>query len=242
MENKIIYRNDNNISWIIFNRENKLNALDYYSWKQLHDYLLKANNDSSKVVVLTGNGKAFSAGDDINSMYNLNSIDESKKFFDNLYNAIEAILDLKKPLISLVNGLAYGGGCEILLLSDIVIASENSKFAMPEGKLGLIPPMAVTIGYKLLGRKIIRLLLTGEEIDAYEAKEVGIVDYISDNPDNKLNEVISLINKVDNESIKSIKSWTEQDKKLLEKAVTELSFMALKVESKEKMKSFINKK
>lgn len=242
MENKIIYRNDNNISWIIFNNENKLNALDYDSWEQLHDYLVKADNDPSKVVVLTGNGKAFSTGDDINSMYNLNSIDESKKFFDNLYNAIEALLDLKKPLISLVNGLAYGGGCEILLLSDIVIASENSKFAMPEGKLGLIPPMAVTIGYKLLGRKIIRLLLTGEEIDVYEAKEIGIVDYISNRNDDKLNEVISFINKVDIESIKSIKSWTEQDKKLLEKAVTELSFMSLKVESKERMKSFIDKK
>ncbi len=244
MEDKVIYKNDGYISWIILNRANKLNALDYDSWNQLYNLLIRVGNDGSKIIVLTGSGRAFSTGDDISAMYGIDGAQQSKKFFNNISNAVEAMIDLKKPLISLVNGLAYGGGCEILLLSDIVIASGDAKFSIPEGKLGLIPPMAVTIGYKILGRKIMRLLLTGEEINADEAKEIGIVDYISpkEKLNDKLNEVISSINKIAPESIKSIKSWTRKDKKLLKKAIIELSFMAMAPSAKEREKRFMDKK
>ncbi len=244
MEDKVIYKNDGYISWIILNRANKLNALDYDSWNQLYNLLIRADNDGTKIIVLTGSGRAFSTGDDINAMYGIDGVQQSEKFFNSISNAVEAMIDLKKPLISLVNGLAYGGGCEILLLSDIVIASSDAKFSIPEGKLGLIPPMAVTIGYKTLGRKIMRLLLTGEEINANEAKEIGIVDYISpkEKLNDKLNEVISSIDKIAPESIKSIKSWTRKDKRLLEKAITELSFMVTTPSAKEREKMFMNKK
>jgi len=244
LNNKILYEKENNISWIIFNREDKLNALDFDTWSQLRDSLIKADNDDTNVIVLTGKGRAFSAGDDIYSMYNLSNPQESELFFENLFAAIDAILNLSKPLISAVNGLAYGGGCEILLLSDIVIAVNDAKFSISEGKLGLIPPMASAIGYKALGRRIMRLLLTAEEIDAKEAKEIGIVDYIvpKEELNSKILEIVKLINNLDKNSIKSIKNWTRIDRKMIEKAVRELSFMCLTSPAKERMRKFIEKR
>ncbi|BDB99518.1 enoyl-CoA hydratase/isomerase family protein [Saccharolobus caldissimus] len=88
-------------------------------------------------------------------MYNLNSVDEVRDFFFTLYDTIELIINLEKLLICLVNGLAYGGDYEILLFCDITIASEDAKFSIPEDRLGLIPPMAVSIDYKALGRRIV---------------------------------------------------------------------------------------
>ncbi|MEM0232381.1 MAG: enoyl-CoA hydratase/isomerase family protein, partial [Candidatus Methanomethyliaceae archaeon] len=85
-------------------------------------------------------------------------------------------MSIEKPLIGMVNGLAYGGGFEMLLLMDIVIATKDSKFALPEINLGLIPPIALSIGYSVLGLKQAnRLALIGESIDSYEAQRIGLV-------------------------------------------------------------------
>jgi enoyl-CoA hydratase/carnithine racemase len=177
-------------------------------------------------------------------MYKINNPQESVAFFNNLFSAIEAILSLSKPLISAVNGLAYGGGCEILLLSDIVIAVNDAKFSISEGKLGLIPPMASAIGYKALGKRIMRLLLTDEEINVEDAKEIGLVDYVV--PKEELNfkilEVVKLISGLDKESIKSMKNWTRIDMKMIEKAVRELSLMCIAPSARDRMRDFIEKR
>ena len=238
---KVIYKNDGVLSWIIFNREDKLNALDLESWAELRDSLRKADEDSSIAVVITGKGRAFSAGDDIYAMEGLSNADEAEKFFNTLYSAIEALIEVKKPVIALVNGLAYGGGCEILLLSDIVIASEDAVFSISEGKLGLIPPIACAIGYKALGRRITRLLFTAEAINAREAKEIGLVDYVV--PKEKLMEqldaVVKMISQLDRDSVRAMKSWTRSDLKLIEKAVKELSILCLTSSAKDRMRNFI---
>ncbi len=108
----------------------------------------------------------------------------------------------------MVNGLAYGGGCEMLLCTDVNIASNKSTFALPEIKLGLIPPVALSIGYDLFGiKKLKRMALTGEAIDAYQAQDIGIVDYIVDenNLKSKTLEIISMILANAPNSIKSLK-------------------------------------
>jgi len=240
---KVTYEKKGKVGWITFNRPEKLNALDRESWYLLSTYLKKANEDREiNAVVLTGNGRAFSAGDDIHAMYELKSVEEAREFFSTLYEAIESLMNLDKPLICLVNGLAYGGGCEILLLCDIVIASENAKLSIPEGKLGLIPPMAVTIGYKALGRSISRLVLTGEEISAEEAKAIGLVDYVSRNPEEDLKRVLSLLERIDSDAIIAMKRWLRSERKLVEKAVIELALLSQTLSAKNRMKEFIDRR
>ncbi|MDT7902159.1 MAG: enoyl-CoA hydratase/isomerase family protein [Acidianus sp.] len=240
---KVIYKNEGLLSWIIFNREEKLNALDMESWAELGDSLRKADEDPSMAIIITGKGRAFSAGDDIYAMEGLSNADEAEKFFSTLYSAIKALIEVKKPVIALVNGLAYGGGCEILLLSDIVISSEDAVFSISEGKLGLIPPMACAIGYKALGRRITRLLLTTEAITAREAKEIGLVDYVvpKEKIIEELDKVVKMISQLDVNSIRSMKAWTRADLKMIEKAVKELSLLCLTSSAKDRMREFISK-
>ncbi|BFH73114.1 enoyl-CoA hydratase/isomerase family protein [Sulfurisphaera javensis] len=238
----MIYEKRNSVSWIIFNRPERLNALDKESWDSLAKYLKKANEDNTKAIVITGTGRAFSAGDDIYAMYELDNAEKAKEFFLTLYSAIEALIETEKPVICAVNGLAYGGGCEILLFCDVTVAVNSAKFSIPEAKLGLIPPMAVSIGPFALGRKINRLILTGEAITAEEAKILGLIDYVV--PDDKLyeevNRVLSLIDQLDFYSIKTIKRWLKKNKKLVEKAIMELALLSQTESAKRRMKEFID--
>ncbi|WP_231112451.1 enoyl-CoA hydratase/isomerase family protein [Stygiolobus azoricus] len=156
---------EDGIAWITLDRVDRLNAFDEESWKELGDKVRTANNDRKvKVVVLTGEGRAFSAGDDIFAMAELKDADDAKKFFNTLYYAVESLIELEKPLICAVNGLAYGGGCEILLFCDVVVGSKESKFSIPEAKLGLIPPMAISVGHKYWGKAVNRLAITGKPL------------------------------------------------------------------------------
>lgn len=241
---KVLYEKKDTTAWITFNRPERLNALDKESWHLLSKYVKAANDDNEiKAIVLTGKGRAFCAGDDIYAMYELNSLDEAKEYFFTLNVAVEELINAKKPIICFVNGLAYGGGCELLLLSDINIALENSKFSIPEARLGLIPAISITIGYKVLGRRITFLLYTGEEIDAYNAKNIGLIDYIV--KDDKeaieaINKIINLINDTSMNSIFNIKKFIRQEKISLKEAIIELASLSQTYEVKQRMKNFID--
>ena len=238
----MIYEKRDGLSWIIFNRPERLNAFDKESWSSLSEYLRKADKDDTKAIVLTGSGRAFSAGDDIYAMYELDNADKAKDFFLTLYSAIESLIEVEKPVICAVNGLAYGGGCEILLFCDITVAVSSAKFSIPEGKLGLIPPMAISVGYNALGRVISRLAITGDSITAEEAKMMGLVDFVV--PDEKLYEevkkVVNMIDQVDPYAIKTMKRWLRKDKKLVEKAIMELALLSQTDSARQRMKEFID--
>ncbi|AOL17482.1 enoyl-CoA hydratase [Sulfolobus sp. A20] len=238
---KVIYEKRGEVAWIIFNRQEKINALDKESWILLSQHLRNADKDEEvKAVILTGKGRAFSAGDDIHAMYELKTYEEAVDFFNSLFQAIDSLITLTKPLICLVNGLAYGGGCEILLFCDITIALKEAKFSIPEGRLGLIPPMAISVGYNALGRVINRLVLTGEEIDSQEAKNIGLVDYVVENLDEGLNKVMEMLNRVSPTSILTMKRWLMRSKRdEVEKAVKELTLLSLSEEAKRRMYEFI---
>ncbi len=242
----IVYTEENNVSWIQLNRPNKLNALTKQMWQELYKSLELAKNASTHVVVLSGIGRAFSAGDDIPSMYEFKSKEEAKDFFAFLLKPIQMLLSLEKPTIGMVNGLAYGGGCEMLLCTDVNIASNKSTFALPEIKLGLIPPVALSIGYDLFGiKKLKRMALTGEAIDAYQAQDIGIVDYIVDenNLKSKTLEIISMILVNAPNSIKSLKrlSYQRIDISQINKAIEELIELSIKEESRKLMDAFIKR-
>ncbi|QGA53677.1 enoyl-CoA hydratase/isomerase family protein [Sulfolobus sp. E5-1-F] len=242
---KVLSERRNDVCWIILNRPEKLNALDKESWSLLARHLKDCNDDQSiSAIVLTGNGRAFSAGDDINAMLELKDQRDALDFFNTLYSAIENLVDLKKPLLCAVNGLAYGGGCEILLFCDVTIAVKDATFSIPEGKLGLIPPMAISVGYSILGRSIARLALTGDSITAEEAKIIGLVDIVVQKEDlhAEVEKQLEKIKSIDKNSIRTMKYWLKNDKEKIRNAVVELALMSLSDSAKKRMEEFVNRK
>lgn len=243
----IIYTEEDKITWIIFNRQNKLNAFTKEMWEELYQSLELARSNKTTMVILTGTGQAFSAGDDIPSMYELKTKEESLNFFYVLEKPFKSLLDFEKPVIGMVNGLAYGGGFELLLLMDIVIATTDSKFSLAETKLGLIPPIALSVGYNVLGiKQINRLALTGEVIDVYEAHRIGLVDFIVDS-DQLKNSTLSIAWKIMSNAQQSTQFIKKRSNKIkigseLAEMVKALSSLSIDKESKERMETFIRKK
>jgi enoyl-CoA hydratase/3-hydroxyacyl-CoA dehydrogenase len=176
-----IYKEMDNIAWVTLNRPETLNALNKKLWREISENLDRAEKSKDvRAVVITGAGRAFCAGDDIKEVFGLKTLEEAKNFFlDFAAPAITKIVSLSKPVIAAVNGVAYGGGCEIVMLCDLAIASRNAMFAVPEALIGAIPPVAVTIGAHVVGKlNVSKMMLTGEPITAEEAKRIGLVNEV----------------------------------------------------------------
>ena len=174
----ILYNKKDKIAHITLNRPKYLNALCDQLIKELN-YLLDQleKDDEVNVVVLKGSDKVFAAGADINEMKDLNLISHIKKDFIKPW---EKISTFKKPIIASVSGYALGGGCEIAMMCDIIIASENAKFGQPEINLGTIPAAGGTQRLvKAVGKsKAMELVLSGTIINAEEALEFGLVSKV----------------------------------------------------------------
>ncbi len=243
----IIFKEDNNITWIQFNRPQKLNAFTKNMWEELFESIELAKNNKTMLVVFSGSGKSFSAGDDIPSMYELKNNKDSSDFFKTLQKPLQSLLELEKPTIGAVDGVAYGGGFEILLFMDIVIATKDSKFALPEVKLGLIPPVALTIGFEFLGiKQIKRIALTGEAIDAIEAQRIGFVDYITTRESlrDKTLDVAWKILANAPQSVRFIKKYSNKYMEMLNlnKIISQLAELSLDEAAKKRMEDFIFKR
>jgi cyclohexa-1,5-dienecarbonyl-CoA hydratase len=128
-----------------------------------------------KLIVLDSSQKAFCGG------IELGEYTQRRVFqlLDAFYNAFSAMLDTSKPVMVVVNGPAFGGGAELAALGDLVVATPKAKFAQPEIKLGVFPPLAAAILPYILGPKIaLELVLTGESMTAERAREVGLVNVL----------------------------------------------------------------
>lgn len=174
---------DGKIAIIELNRANKLNALDYETIDRLQEVLdLIERTDELRVVILTGVGtKAFSAGADIRgfaeSVYG--GVERALREFVGRGQALtKRIESFPKPIIAAVNGLAFGGGCEVVEACPLAIASHDAQFAKPEIRLGFSPPFGGTQRLpRLIGRKrALKLILTGEPISADEAVRTGLIN------------------------------------------------------------------
>jgi enoyl-CoA hydratase/3-hydroxyacyl-CoA dehydrogenase len=176
-----LYQSKDSIAWITLNRPKVLNALNRKLWHEIHENLDDAEKDIEiRAVVITGAGRAFCAGDDIKEVASLESLEEIRTFFLDFVNpTLTKIVQLPKPIVAAVNGLAYGGGCEIAMLCDLVVASDNATFAVPEALIGAIPPVATVIGAHLIGRlNVNMMMLTGKPISAEEARLTGLVNKV----------------------------------------------------------------
>lgn len=170
----------NHAAWITMNRPSVLNALSEEMFRGLHKSLKAAmEDDRARAVVISGRGTAFSAGLDIKQVSGFESQSKARSFVYGLVKPFwDTIFNCQKPIISMVNGAAYGAGAEIALASDIVVASTESTFAFSGGRIGALCCVSAIIGPLVSkGRRVVEMNLTGEPITAREAKVIGLVNY-----------------------------------------------------------------
>lgn len=171
---------DGNVAILAINRPNAMNALNTELLLELDMALENLNKDSEIfVIILTGEGKAFVAGADISEMKD--KTPEAARSFGMLGSKIFRKLELmEKPIIAAVNGYALGGGCELAISCDIILAGEKAKFGQPEVGLGITPGFAGTQRLpRIVGiKKAKELIFTGGMIGAQEAEKIGLVNKV----------------------------------------------------------------
>jgi len=167
------------VALLTLNRPKALNALSDGLMRALAEKLQQVDGDSTlRAAVVTGTGKAFAAGADIKEMHSRS--DYSDVRHDNMLAHWSAIASIRKPIVAAVGGFALGGGCELAMSCDIIIASEAAKFGQPEIKLGTIPGVGGTQRLvRAIGKsKAMELVLTGEMLSAEEAEKAGLVSRV----------------------------------------------------------------
>lgn len=170
----IIVEEKNGIGWLTLNKP-PLNILDIAMMNEMNAALDGFRNKTVKAIVIKAEGKAFSAGVDVNE-HTEDKVREMIEVFHGIFNRMR---ELGVPFIAMVNGAALGGGCEVAAFCDIILASEKAKFGQPEILVGVFPPVACAIFPKIFGpRKGMELCLTGDTIKAPEAMQLGLVNHI----------------------------------------------------------------
>jgi enoyl-CoA hydratase len=164
------------VGWITLNRPKALNALNDVLMDELGRALLAFDADEGiGAIVITGSEKAFAAGADIAAMKDWTYMDVFKgEFITRNWDTIKRV---RKPIIAAVSGYALGGGCELAMMCDFIIAADNARFGQPEIKLGIIPGAGGTQRLpRAVGKaKAMDLVLTGRLMDAAEAERCGLV-------------------------------------------------------------------
>lgn len=182
----IKFETKDEIGILILNRPEKRNALHPELVKQMQAKLKEvAMNKSIKILIITGEGKAFCAGADLEYLNQLRGFSslENEKDSRELAELFLMIYNFPKPVIAAVNGAAIAGGCGLASVCDIVVADEaNSKFGYSEVKIGFIPAIVSVFLIRKVGEGTARhLLLSGEIINGKRAYEIGFVNYLYDN-------------------------------------------------------------
>ncbi len=170
------YEVRNRVAILTLDEPQKLNALTAGIRNGILSGLKKADEDDAvRVAVITGSGeKAFCAGADIGAM--TFDPERARAFLMVALDVLQAPERARKPVIAAVNGIAFGGGFELAIASDFVIASERARFAVPEIKLGLLPGLAIVRLQDIVGRaKAKELSFLGDPISADEALQLGLV-------------------------------------------------------------------
>lgn len=205
-------KRNRHIAVIHLNRPKVRNALNGEMVEALFSALNELDQDSKiRVIVLTGKGSSFCTGRDLNDAKKIAEEDLVKRRFayQRMAELMIKLSEATKPIIAAVHGYAMGGGCGLAASCDLIIASEDAVFGVPEVKIGLVPgtvtpPLFLSIGRK----KASEMLLTGETLDAYEALRIGLVNRVV--PKEKLIEsTLELAKKIAQNSPIAIKIWKQ---------------------------------
>jgi len=219
----VVYEKKGPIAYVTLNRPKVLNALNEATINELRAAFEDARDDAAiRGVILTGAGeKAFAAGADIAEISN-NTPVEAEQATRRGQGLTDLIENLGKPVIAAVNGFALGGGCELAMACSIRIAAESAKFGQPEVKLGVIPGYGGTQRMpRLVGKgRALKLILSGDIIDAAEAYHIGLVDeLVPDTP--VIERAETLLKKIIVNAPLSVKYALEAVNKGLETSVAE---------------------
>ncbi|MBB3315314.1 enoyl-CoA hydratase [Rhizobium sp. BK181] len=208
------------VGLITLNRPQALNALNSTVLKELlQAYEAFQADDAVGAMVLTGSERAFAAGADIKEMQPLSYVDVYSR---DLMSGWDDVAKVRKPVIAAVSGFALGGGCELAMMCDIIIASETAKFGQPEITLGVIPGMGGSQRLtRAVGRyKAMDLILTGRMMDAAEAERAGLVSRVVA-PDRLLEEALEAAAKIASLSRPSVLMAKEAVNRALETTLDE---------------------
>ncbi|MGB9021344.1 MAG: enoyl-CoA hydratase [Pseudolabrys sp.] len=234
---------------IRLNRPQALNALN----KALIDELTKVvdafdADDKIGCMLITGNEKAFAAGADIKEMADKPFIEAYLGDFVSNWNAVAKA---RKPVVAAVAGFALGGGCELAMQSDIVIAADTAKFGQPEIKLGVIPGIGGTqrLAHAVGKAKAMDLILTGRMMDATEAERSGLVARVVPAA-NLMDEAMKVAETIANMSLPSVLAGKEAIKRAFESGLSEGMAFERRIfhslfateDQKEGMKAFVEKR
>lgn len=241
----------NGIAFVTFNRPQALNALNSKTFSELNAFLDEVSNRNDiKVMILTGEGKAFIAGADIAEMSEMNS-EQGKKFAELGHKTFRRLEMLPFPVIAAVNGFALGGGCELSLACDIRIANTYAKFGQPEVNLGLIPGYAGTVRLpRIVGlSNALYLLTTADMISADEALRMGLVQKVVE-PDKLIEEAKAMATKIASKgtiAVRKVKEITRKGMltdfdKASDNEATAFGSLFGNGESGEGMKAFLEKR
>lgn len=243
------YEITNHLARIEMNRPHVLNALSKGMFRDLRKALaLATKDDEARVVEITGKGKAFSAGLDIKEVRGFKSQMVAKEFVYGLVKPFwDQLFKCEKPIVSIVDGPAYGAGAEIALASDIVIATKESTFAFSGGRVGALCCMSGVIGPFLMnGRTLVEMNLTGMPLSADEAASCGLVSHSVPQQDliptfERIVREITAVSPVSNSSFKRIRR-TDLSKTKLEAAYKELFRTISSKDFREGSNAFIEKR
>ena len=199
----IIVEKKENIILFTLNRPDQLNALNAKLIDELGDGLTNAELDKNiSAMVITGNAKAFAAGADIKEMKDKTF---ATAYMENFISKWEDITSCRKPIIAAVSGFALGGGCELAMMCDFILAGESAKFGQPEIKLGIIPGAGGTQRLtRYVGKsKAMEMVLTGRMMDADEAEKSGLVSRVIKDEE-LVSEAIKTAQSIGNLSLPSV--------------------------------------
>ncbi|WP_276498093.1 enoyl-CoA hydratase-related protein [Pontibacter litorisediminis] len=166
------------VALIQLNRPKELNALNLQLMGELRDALKELDeNDQVRSIIITGNERAFAAGADIKQMAGKTAIDMLNI---DQFSTWDQIRKTKKPIIAAVSGFALGGGCELAMTCDMIVASETAQFGQPEIKIGVMPGAGGTQRLtKAIGKaKAMEMVLTGKFMSAVEAEKHGLINRV----------------------------------------------------------------
>ena len=179
MPNTIVVSREEPIAIVALNRPQVLNALNEEVLTELGSAMRELDDDPAiRCIVLTGNEKAFAAGADIKEAFV--GVTPVSMLAQDLTAKWEVIRRIKTPIVAAVSGFALGGGCELAMICDIIVASETAKFGQPEINLGIIPGAGGTQRLtRAVGKWVANeLILTGRFVSAQEAKAIGLVVHV----------------------------------------------------------------
>jgi enoyl-CoA hydratase/carnithine racemase len=168
------------VAWLTLDRPEKLNAMPRSFWGELKTALEDIEaDDAIRVVVFHGAGRCFSVGGDIEDFGEIGGVADRRAYMREALGAYKVVEALPKPTIAAVHGHALGGGAELTLVCDIVIADETARFGTPEAAVGLVPGLGVVRGLSQVNLHWMKyMVMTGLPIDAQEALTAGLVNKV----------------------------------------------------------------